>query len=212
MSPADQNTVIAAFTEYQASRLTGVSLRQLRYWAQDGFFKPGVACGDKDVPMSRLYSFRDLMCLKVINAIRNDCKIPLHELRAVKERLAHLGDDLWAKTILYILGRTVVFHNPETGDKEDARGQAVLQVPLRIISSDMRRAVEEMRRRDKAVMGKIDTKLGGSKNPVIAGTRIPVRTIKAFTKEGYSVEAILEQYPTLTADDVRAAIEFKSAA
>ena len=63
-------------------------------------------------------------------------------LRAVKERLSHLGDDLWAKTTLYILGKEGCFDNPETGEKEEAlSGQGVLQFPLRVVTGNMEEAV-----------------------------------------------------------------------
>src|SRR5215213_5680246 len=44
--------------------------------------------------------------------------------------------------------------------------------------------------------------------PVIRGTRIPLRTILASLAEGDSADAILKDFPTLTADDVRAVIAF----
>jgi len=45
--------------------------------------------------------------------------------------------------------------------------------------------------------------------PVIAGTRIRTEAIWNFHQEGYSVKEILDQYPSLTEDDVRAAVEFE---
>jgi hypothetical protein len=41
-----ETSVITSFTEAQAARLTGVSLRQLRYWASDGFFAPSLMMSD----------------------------------------------------------------------------------------------------------------------------------------------------------------------
>lgn len=46
---------------------------------------------------------------------------------------------------------------------------------------------------------------------VIRGTRVTVRTILASLAEGAPVEEILRDFPTLTADDVRAAIAFGAA-
>ena len=43
---------------------------------------------------------------------------------------------------------------------------------------------------------------------VIAGTRIPVNTIKRFSDHGYSVEQIIKEYPTLTEVDIKAAIAY----
>ena len=76
----------------------------------------------------------------------------------------------------------------------------------------MEEAVRALRQRPESQQGKIDTKRAGPKNPVIAGTRIPVRSIKDFAEAGFSIEKIREQYPTLTDADVRAAIDFKIAA
>jgi uncharacterized protein (DUF433 family) len=46
---------------------------------------------------------------------------------------------------------------------------------------------------------------------VIAGTRVTLRTVLASLAEGATIEQILEDFPTLTADDVRAAIAFAAA-
>ncbi|PCK81513.1 hypothetical protein CPT34_09770 [Rhizobium sophoriradicis] len=203
-----------AFTEEQTEKLTGVSFRQLRSWDRTGFFAPSLANEDRSLPLSRLYSFRDLVCLKVLNALRNEANVSLQHLRSVKERLAHLGDDMWAKTTLFVLNKKVVFENPETNSKEEVvSGQGVLQIPLQVVTGDMKRAVDDMKKRDIALSGKIERIKGIAGNrPVIAGTRIPVSTIKAFADEGFSVEQIMEEYPTLTSDDIRAAIEFSEAA
>jgi uncharacterized protein (DUF433 family) len=210
----DSSSVIAAFTEAQATRLTGISLRQLRYWATHKFFEPSLKVVDPDLPAMRLYSFRDLACLKVINSLRNKAKIPLQELRRVKDRLSHLGDDLWAKTTLYVVGKRVVFKNPNTGEMEEvATGQGVLEIPLRVITGEIETALRAMRERKSEAVGKIERKRGVAQNqPVIAGTRIPVRSIKAFAEANYSVDEILKQYPTLTRDDVNAALAYKDVA
>jgi uncharacterized protein (DUF433 family) len=213
MATSRSTAAIAAFTEEQVHRLTGVSQRQLRYWAQDNFFVPSLAAEDEsDLPPLRMYSFRDLVCLKVINALRN--KVPLGELRSVKERLSHLGDHMWTKTTLYILGKRVVFDNPETGEKEEvSSGQGVLQIPLQVVTGHMEDAVRAMRQRDESLSGKINKKRGVAHNqPVIAGTRIPVKSIQAFWEAEHSIAFIKEQYPTLTEDDILAAINYKAVA
>lgn len=46
---------------------------------------------------------------------------------------------------------------------------------------------------------------------VIRGTRVTVRTILASLAEGAPVEGILRDFPTLTSDDVRAAVAFGTA-
>ncbi|MEJ0020064.1 MAG: DUF433 domain-containing protein [Acetobacteraceae bacterium] len=205
---------IAAFTEEQTERLTGISKRQLRYWDQTGFFVPSLAYRNRRSPYSRLYSFRDLVSLRVINALRNEAKVPLPHLREVKEKLAQLGEPLWAKTTLYVLNRSVIFDNPETAAREEiVTGQAVLAIPLRVVSGNVELAVKSLRQRDASLIGKIERQRNIAHNaPVIAGTRVPVRSIKLFAKAGYSIEDIRREYPTLTEADIAAAIGYEAAA
>ena len=47
--------------------------------------------------------------------------------------------------------------------------------------------------------------------PVIKGTRVTVRTILSSLAEGARIEEILKDFPTLSADDVRAVIAFAAA-
>ena len=48
--------------------------------------------------------------------------------------------------------------------------------------------------------------LGGK--PVIKGTRIPVYQILKLLSAGYSIEKVVEDYPDITAEDVKAAIDY----
>ncbi len=47
--------------------------------------------------------------------------------------------------------------------------------------------------------------------PIIKGTRVTLRTLLASLAEGDTVEQILADYPSLTEEDVRAAIAFAAA-
>ena len=44
--------------------------------------------------------------------------------------------------------------------------------------------------------------------PVIKGTRIPVYLIVSLVAEGESVESIVKDYPSLTHEDVQAALRY----
>jgi uncharacterized protein (DUF433 family) len=48
--------------------------------------------------------------------------------------------------------------------------------------------------------------------PVIAGTRVPLRTVLASLAEGCAITDILAEFPTLTEDAVRAVIAFAARA
>lgn len=55
-----------------------------------------------------------------------------------------------------------------------------------------------------------DPKVAGGQ-AVIKGTRVTLRTVLASLAEGATTEEILEDFPTLTEADVRAAIAFAAA-
>lgn len=70
-----------------------------------------------------------------------------------------------------------------------------------------------VRLRDPTTIGRIERRrdvLGSA--PVIAGTRITVSAVRNFHEAGYSVDAIIEEYPTLTPADVEAALSYDDTA
>jgi uncharacterized protein (DUF433 family) len=46
--------------------------------------------------------------------------------------------------------------------------------------------------------------------PTVRGTRITVQTILEFLGAGDSIEDILEEYPSLTREDIRACLQFSA--
>lgn len=48
--------------------------------------------------------------------------------------------------------------------------------------------------------------------PCIAGTRIPVASIVGLIAQGLTADDVANEYPQLTTEDVRAALEFAAAA
>src|SRR5882757_6759999 len=161
----ETSSIISAFTEEQVSLLTGITMAQLRYWDRTSFFVPSLSEETRRRPYSRIYSFRDIVCLKILNVLRNEVKASLPHLREVKEKLAHLGEDIWAKTTLYVLNKKVIFHNPETDSKEEiVSGQKILQIPLIVVSRDTERDVRALWQRDDSTIGKIERKRGVASN------------------------------------------------
>ncbi len=56
--------------------------------------------------------------------------------------------------------------------------------------------------RDRAICGG---------EPIFRGTRVSLRTVLASLAEGASVEEVIADFPTLSSEDVRAAIAFAAA-
>jgi uncharacterized protein (DUF433 family) len=203
--------VISAFTEDQVERLTGLSKSQLRRWDRTGFFCPSLAHENRRSPYSRIYSFVDIAALRVLSVLRRQYGVSLQHLREVSKKLGHLDSEGWTKTTLYVLNKKVNFDDPESGrQREVVSGQYAIGLPLEKVMSDTVRDVKRLSERSADQVGKIEKKRYVSHNAaVVAGTRIPVRTIKHFWEDGYSVDDIISEYPSLTEADIKAAIAHK---
>ncbi|MFM9853220.1 MAG: DUF433 domain-containing protein [Sphingomonadaceae bacterium] len=201
------NNVIGAFSEEQASRISGVSIYQLRQWDSEGFFPAAFGVGKQHVAFGRLYSFRDLVSLRVLNDLRNEKKIPLSHLRDVSAKLSHLGDQKWSGTTLYVLGKRVVLEDPTTKNREDiVSGQKVLNIPLRVVIKNTRDRIKELNNRSSAVGLFTRGKFVSHNELVFSGTRIPVAMVIEFHAAGYSPAKILREFPDLTETDIEAAV------
>ncbi len=111
--------LIGAFSEEHASRLTGVSLRQLGYWDRTGLFRASYVREEPGAAFRRIYSFRDLVALRVLNELRNRHRVPMDHLRQVSAELARFPGDRWTARTLWVLGARVVWKNPDLGRKEE---------------------------------------------------------------------------------------------
>jgi DNA-binding transcriptional MerR regulator len=60
---------LEGFTAHQASRFTGCTARQLRYWDQIGLVRPSLQKTGGRPGVPRMYSFRDLVALKVVKSL-----------------------------------------------------------------------------------------------------------------------------------------------
>jgi DNA-binding transcriptional MerR regulator len=203
--------VVQAFSEEHVARLTGLSEHQLRHWDRTGFFAPSLSTVEKQENFGRVYSFRDLVSLRVLGALRKQFNVSLQHLRQVADCLKHLGDDKWTKTVLYVLNGKVVFVDPETQKpREVVSGQYVIPIVLQAVITDTRRAIEQFRRRPNEKLGQIERHRQVAQNAaVVAGTRIPTAAIKRFRDAGYSTAQIIEQYPDLTERDIEAALAYE---
>jgi DNA-binding transcriptional MerR regulator len=208
MADTNIDRVIAAFTEDQVERLTGVTAAQLRYWDRTKFYVPAYADDDRRTPYSRIYSFKDIVALRTLNVLRNEHDVTLQHLRKVAKKLSHLAGDVWTGTTLYVLNRKVIFHEPGTAKpREVLSGQYILGVPLKRIVSDTKRELKKLRHRSLDSIGQVARSRFVNNNAwVVAGTRIATAAVRRFSEAGYTVDQIITEYPDLTPDDVEAAL------
>jgi uncharacterized protein (DUF433 family) len=204
----NDDNVIGVFSEEQASRISGVSIYQLRQWDKAGFFPAAFKAEQGHVPFGRLYSFRDLVSLQVLDDLRNRKRIPLSHLKAVSAKLSHLGNKKWSATTLYVLGKRVVLEDPSTNQREDVvSGQQVLNIPLRIVIKNTRARINELSKREDEQGQFSRGKFVAHNELVFSGTRIPVAMVIDFHKAGYTAQSILQEFPDLSEVDIHAAIK-----
>jgi len=199
--------VIQAFGEEHVEKLTGLTKWQLRRWDRLGFFSPHYAYEDRQVPYSRIYSFKDVVGLRTIALLMKDFKVSLRELRRVADELVRRGYEHWADLRLYVVKKQVHFREPGSSDVENVwTGQFAL-VPIIDVIEDVEKRVEQLKHRDSSQRGHIAKQKHVVRNStVVSGTRIPTAAIRRFREAGYSNPEILSQYPTLTIEDIEAAL------
>ncbi|WP_366939566.1 MerR family transcriptional regulator [Nocardioides sp.] len=82
-----------------ACNAAGISYRQLDYWARTGLIEPTVR-GAKGSGSQRLYSFQDILLLKVVKRLL-DAGISLQQIRTAVQHLRQRGtDDLTRVTLM----------------------------------------------------------------------------------------------------------------
>ena len=199
------NYVVSAFTADQVVRLTGLTMGQLAYWDRTGFFEPHHASDERRSPFARIYSFKDVVCLRMLGVLKGKHGVSLPHLREVAQELSCYSKAPWADIRLKVWNRKVQFDDPVTGKTRGVvDGQYVL-LPIIDVIEDVRREAEKMRERDPAQIGQIETRRYVSHcAPVVAGTRVPVATILRFVEDGFTPEQIVQEYPSLTRADVEA--------
>lgn len=203
---SDGPGLVQAFTADQVVRLTGLSRRQLAYWDRTGFFRPEYAADARGGAYERIYSFKDVVGLRTLAVLRSVHGVSMPHLKKVAAELAGYSEAPWAEIRLKVWNRRVVFAEPETGrDRGVVDGQYVL-LSLVEVMEDVRNGIAALKRRRLAEIGRIERHRHVAHNaPVLAGTRVPVRTVLRFIEDGYSPAEILREFPSLTEADIAAA-------
>lgn len=129
----------------QVCKLTGITYRQLDYWARTGLVRPSVADA-KGSGSKRLYSYRDLLELKVIKQLL-DAGVSLRSARRAVDCLrGDLGADLASAKLVLTGSRSVLAKS--NGEVVDllAGGQGVFNiVPLSGVVDELEAAIVDLR-------------------------------------------------------------------
>lgn len=197
---------LIAVPRSKAASLAGVSERRLDYWAKTGVVGPAVQRPLGPRKTVRLYGWDELISVLVAVELR-ERGVSLQHIRQI---VAYLREQAYTRPLAEVRfaveGRNVYIQHPD-GTWVDSRkpGQGVIAevLPLEPLRARVRSA-STLRRRDRGA-GEIERRRGvlGGK-PVIAGTRVPVETVRRYLRRGAAPAEVLRAFPMLVAEDVEA--------
>lgn len=125
--------------------LVGITYRQLDYWARTGLITPSIqeAAGSGS---QRLYSFTDVVQLKVIKRLR-DAGMSLPKVRAAMEALStQLGSDTPLSDITVLVDGAGIFAAKSPTEVYDVlqRGQGVFGIAVGPLRQELEAEVAEL--------------------------------------------------------------------
>jgi uncharacterized protein (DUF433 family) len=194
--------------------LTGLTDHELRYWDKTGFVTRHDREQDDRARLHRYYFFRDIVALRVVAILRP--LIPATEIRKIGSLLAQRADVAWHCLLIAVVDRRAYLLDRSSNTwvgAEPPTGGDRLDIDLGIVEGDVRAAAERLKQRDPDDVGRVvqDPRILRRK-PILAGTRIPTEAVWSFHVAGYNTDEIIEQYPSLTPEDIHAALEWEAQA
>jgi DNA-binding transcriptional MerR regulator len=143
------------FTALQASRFTGSTGNQLRYWDKIGLVKPTVQETGGRPGVRRMYSFRDLVALKVVKSLL-DGGMSLQRVRRAYEYLRNNAslDEQLSSVKLVTDGKSIFKVTKDDGEILDMlrQGQMAFFIAIDKLAVEVEGGVTEfLRDRDQFV-------------------------------------------------------------
>lgn len=210
MAHIDPEDPIFAFSAEQARQITGLSDDRLRNLDQAGIFRPSLGEDNRRRPHSRVYSFRDVVGLRAVYLIQH--QVTFAQLEALATWLREHRNCPWPELAFEVVGGQIEFFDPASNDAPVARldpDSAHMTVRMQAVADEVTAAARGMLRRSAAEIGEVQRRRFVLHNtPVLAGTRIPTSTISSYINAGFSEDVVLKKFPSLTAADIVAAVEF----
>jgi DNA-binding transcriptional MerR regulator len=142
---ASSATTEDRFSGRRAAEIVGITYRQLDYWARTDLVRPSLADA-KGSGSRRLYSYRDLLELKVVKNLL-DAGIKLESVREAFEYLReHLGEDVSSANLVINGKRSLVVRSGDELVDIVRSGQGVLNVlPMAGVKEEVDAAIHVLR-------------------------------------------------------------------
>lgn len=143
------------FNSFSAGRLTGCTANQLRYWDKISLIKPSIQTTRGRPGVRRMYSFRDLVALKVVKSLLDGGMSLQRVMRAVEYLRDNADlDEHLSQVRLVTDGRTIFKVGRQDGEILDAlrQGQLAFVVAIdRLVGEVDAEVTEFLRDREQFV-------------------------------------------------------------
>ena len=139
----------------EVCRIVGISYRQLDYWARTGLVRPSVQdAGGSGT--QRLYSFQDLLQLKVVKSLL-DAGVALQQIRRAIDYLRETKQSLSGVTLMSDGRRIYTPDSPEAVVDLLSKGQGVFAIAVDKVWTDLEGSLAKTKR-----TGRRAVRAGGS--------------------------------------------------
>lgn len=190
---------------------SGLTERQVRYWSKPQRGRPALVEPEYQARPA-LWSFRDLVALRMLAVVRVHDGTPLRRIRDAVEALRRVtvGNHLSEHT-LRAAGKTVLWL-ANGGEGEVGVDPLTGQQAARVLLSDV---LGEYQANDMKVRNLLRPFPGVSVNPevlsgfpVAFGTRVPYDLIAGLVRDGVPPNEVRHYYPSVTEEGARDAEQF----
>ncbi len=125
---------LLAFTDAQARKLAGVSMRRLRYWEQVGLVVPSIRKKLSPHNTVRLYNFQDLLALLVVSELRTERDMSLQRIRRLVAHLRSRDYEAPLRELRFAtVGREIYFqHRDGTWEGDLRPDQIIFEQTIRL--------------------------------------------------------------------------------
>ena len=179
MHTTTEELPLTAFTVDLVADLTDLSVAQLHRWDRNGFFHPSLADPNRRRPCSRIYSFRDVVALRMIADLRK-AGVSFAELKKVQRSFVPNGHGERLVRSFYVVGNRLFDSRSEALAANNVKypSEELTTVDLNEVTALVEEGVRRLAERQPEQIGQVARNrwiMGGV--PIIAGTRIPTQTI-----------------------------------
>jgi DNA-binding transcriptional MerR regulator len=131
----------------EVCKAVGISYRQLDYWARTGLVTPSVReAGGSGT--QRLYSFRDMLVLRIIKKLL-DAGVGLQQIRKAVDYLKEMRQPLHSVTLMSDGNRIYAPESPDAVIDLLSKGQGVFAIAVDKVVSDLEGTLAKTQKRSR---------------------------------------------------------------